>query len=425
MFWLGAFGVNLSYLLLVWGTVVALAAIDRQRPWLHALGLVLLFCGIRTYPGYIFMPLIVVSGFLYMRHGAAGYLRGFTRHILPQWLTFAVALAPTVQGMVQGRGREGRVAHFDVQDVVAGYREMFANLLWRWMDDLWPQASWLVPYAFFFALLFTVSIVLLRRTQRPGDQPPLRAFSPLVLAAICLSIVLLCYLPFAVSDIRFDHGRALIACRFGWVVLVVALVDRWQMQFGRPAMARALCAVGVALLTLFALNRLSLFDARHERSIYQRVLLADLAVALPCPPTNAPIVFIVRQDEFSTKRGGKMLVNRPQFLLRALYANDHIKAYSVSNWLLSRHGRIDPSDGTVIYRRRDLGPAPLLLHYSFDSGIKHAAQAHFRVGRPYQWTTVHGLPLPASQCRPAPLVRELSRERDGYLDHLGLPTRMP
>lgn len=422
MFWLGAFGVNLSYLLLVWSTVAAFAAIEGKRPWLHLASLVLLFCGIKTYPGYIFLPLVLVSGFLFMHGGARAYLRGFARHILPQWLIFVVALVPTVRGMMRGSGREGHVASMDIGQVFAGYREMFANLLWRWYGELWPIARWMVPYAIFFVVLFAVAVLLLHRFDKRIAP---RYSNRIALIAICAALVLLCYVPYSVSDIRFDHARALIASRFGLVVMLVAIVDWWQLRYGRPFTAAGLCAGGVALLTLFCLNRLSFFDARHERSIYQRILLADLADAVPCPAPDTPILLVIRQGEFSDGKGGKMLINRPQYLLRTVYANDEIDAYTVSNWLLGAHGRIDPADGTIVYRRRDIGPEPLLLHYEFATGVKHVMRARFRIGPDRRWVTITGSRVPASSCNPTPLANALVQQRDEYLDHLKLPYRKP
>jgi hypothetical protein len=424
MFWLGAFGVNISYLALAWSAAISMNAIRANKPWRQVGAMALLFCGIRTYPGYVFLPLILVSAFLAMQGGWNAYRRGFVRHVLPQWIVVSVALAPTVIAASRGSGREGRVASLDPGMILDGYKAMAANLGWRWMDDLWPIANWAWPYAVLYLALFSMTLLVLHANRRgslsPAATAPRPAYAPIMVAGVAL--IALGYLPYAVSAVRFDAGRALIGSRFGFALLVVAAAD-WFCNRPRGVVpGRILAALGVLLLTLFCLNRLAIFDLRLERSIYQRAFLADLVAVVPCPPDKRTVI-VIDQGEFSGRTTGTMLVNRPEFPIRAVYANRRLKAVAVSNPMLARGGSIDPGDGTIVYRHRDLGTSPLLLDYSYASGITHSRGKSFKVGPARQAVAVAGSPLPDRDCEPSPLARALLSRRAEYLDHLGLAAR--
>lgn len=423
MFWLGAFGVNISYLTLVWSAAISMDAIGANKPWHQAAAMALLFCGIRTYPGYVFLPLVLVSTFLAMHGGWNAYRRGFVRHVLPQWAVVLLALAPTLFSASRGVGREGRVASLDPAMILDGYKAMAANLGWRWMDDLWPVAHWAWPYALFYLALFMVTLLVLHHGTRgvtgsPGAAPR-PAYAMIMVGGVTL--IALGYLPYAVSTVRFDAGRALIGSRFGLALLLVAAADWFCNRPGTVVPGRILATLGALLLTLFCLNRLAIFDRRFEQSIYQRAFLADLVAALPCPDTHTFIV--IDQGEFSGRTTGTMLVNRPQFPIRVVYANRRLKTVTVSDPLLATGGSIDPSDGTIVYRRRDIGASPLLLHYSFAGGITYSSGKSFKVGRARQAIVVAGSPLPGRECEPTPLARALLERRAEYIEHLQLPAR--
>jgi hypothetical protein len=421
MFWLGAFGVNVSYALLVWATYFGLVAIDRNSLARQACGLVLFYCGIRTYSGYVFLPLVFVGYYVFATFGWRGLLRGFARHSLPQLLVFSLAFAPTMIGLAAGSGREGHVASLELAPAFDGYVAMFANLGYGWIRTLAGLLKSIsIPATLALLALFTAAVWALgtRRDDPQDDRRQTRSRVALVLA--CLAVIVLCYLPFSVSDVRFNAARALMGSRAGYFLLLVALADWVYRRLPQRAYsAWAFALLGVGLLTAFGAASQSLFQARSRQSLYQRVFLADLAAVVPCAPAQA-LVIVAGPKVLGRNTGGSMLVNRPQFPIRTMYGNHRVQARVITNFMLMRGGRLDPSDGTVIYKRADLGSNSLLLRYSFATGFEHVNRVVVRVGHKRKRVVIHGSELPGDACRPTPLMQSLLRDRPRYLQALGL-----
>lgn len=420
MFWLGAFGVNISFALLTWATYCNLRAIDRKSVGYQACALLLLYCGIRTYSGYVFLPLIFIPYYVFARCGRDGLLRGLVRYSLPQLVIFSIALAPTLLGLAAGSGREGHVASLELSSAMAGYKTMFANLGYGWLLRLGATEGISIPSAVGALAVFTGAVLALGSAQPDKPAGATGHRSPAMLVITGFAVIMLCYLPFSVSDVRFNAGRALMGSRVGFFLILVVVGDWIYRKLPRSRyVSSVFSAIAIGTLTVFALGSLSLFQARHRQSLFQRVFLADLAAVVPCPPKR-PIVIVAGPREFGRRTGGSMLVNRPRFPIRTMYANSRVNAYVVSNFMLSRNGRLDPSDGTVVYKGVDLGSEPLLLRYSFASGFRHVMRVSVRVGHERQRATIRGTKLPAKACSATPLMHSLLDDRDTYLKALDL-----
>jgi hypothetical protein len=421
MFWLGAYGVNISYALLLWSTWFSLVAIDRGRWGYQLAGLALLYCGIRTYPGYIFLPLVLVCFRVFVQAERGTFLRGLLRHCVPQLLVLALALAPTLIGMLGGAGREAHVASFDASLALAGYQSMLAHLTAGWLAGLTAFTTFPLSYAVAFAVVFSLAMAVLAvNMRRTSGATSDRTTIALIVAAV--AVVLLCYLPYAISDVRFGTGRTLIGSRAGFFLLLVAVVDGLWLRMRRPGwLAIALVGVAVALLLASSMAQRSLFQERYRQSLFQRVFLADLAATLHCPPST-PVLIVTAPKTLGRYTGGSMLINRVQFPVRTLYGTRDVHIASANNYMLVRSGRVAP-DGTLVYRGLRVGSSPLLLRYTFRGGFKREDAVPVQVGHERQPLVLHGSGMPAQQCDETPLMRALLIQYEQNRQRLGLPIR--
>lgn len=421
MFWLGAFGVNISYLLLLGATALTCAGIGRRRHGLFLLGLLLLFLGVRTYPGFVALPLFLTA-YLSVRDQAARSDGRWWRYPAAQALVVALALAPTVWGALKGHGREASVASFDPGLVLEGYRRMASNLVYGWLDEVFVLPRVHAGYAIFYSLLVAGAVLALRRTppSRDGERAavvdlPSHWRGGLFLLAM-LGVVVFGYLPYAVSEVRFDDGRALMASRIGAIALVVMALGSAARRVAWRPLAAILLAGASVLVALFALNRISLFGARLEESQHQRVFLADLAAAVPCPPDDTLMVFHTDRDTF---RGSPMLVNRIFAPIQVLYRNRRIDAVTLNPSLLQRFGQL--KDGRLQFRDTVISGRNLaLFRYGFQEGLRPVESLQLRVGSDRVPWTLAAASLPEVECEITPLMKALLRDRERYLQALRL-----
>ena len=422
MFWLGAFGVNSSYLLLLWSTAFSFLAIDRNKPSLHVPALLLFFFGVKTYAGFIALPPILVA-YLLLRDRPQHPIRRLLKYLTPHALILAIAVAPVLFGAPSEGGRDSRVASFDPALALKGYGKMLENLGYGWADKFFTPAAWMLPYAVYFGLLVAAAMLLLARHRRTGANPitaestDLRA--TVIFVGMCVAVIVFGYLPFSVSQIRFNADRALMASRIGFVCLLVAAASHAARRFSpRPLMPLVAVAAGTVVV-VFAVNKLSVFDERHERSMYQRVLLSDLAATMPCARSKWPVLLHTAPREFTQRRGGQFLALRPELALRTLYAKRNLKVFTLNDWTMSARPTSGIDRDHVRFGKNVLGPGSVIFQYSFKDGLRPLPNLTIHAGQADE-AILTGRPLPAGDCETTPLVQSLLRDRAGYLQHLGL-----
>lgn len=426
MFWLGAFGVNLSLLLMLWSCHAAFRAIDgRGIGWL-LLSLALLYPGARTYPGFVFLPLLLVSYVLLRDTGARGYLRAFPKLILPQWLVLALAFAPTLAAAAYGGGYEARRADLDLVLVVRGYAAMFKNVGWRWLEAMAPPEHWIWPQFALIALLSGAAIWWLRRRPAAplaqGPRPDVKSIA--LFSCLCLGLMLVSFLPYSVTDLRFEFNRELIGSRYAFLLWLAGIstwgTGRLRSEHARRMATTGLACAGFALLGLFCISKFALFERRREQAVLQQVFLSDLARLLPCPNPATPIVLLPRNGAFTKPAGNSMLLNRPQFPVQAMYGLRHMKVISVTPQQL-RNGAVHfAKTGEPMIRKMILRKPPLLLGYSQQAGMELLPSIALPAGAGDPPRMLMGsVPGPAS-CQPTRMMRDLERRRAANLSSTGL-----
>lgn len=426
MFWLGAFGVNLSLLLMLWSSHAAFRALDQRRIGWLLLSLALLYLGARTYPGFLFLPLLLVSYVLVHDAGVRGYMRAFPKWILPQWVVLALAFAPTLAAAAYGGGYEARRADLDPLLIARGYGAMLANVGWRWTDSLAPPERWTwLPLA---VMAVAAAIVLWRLSRRAstssgaGLRPDAKSLG--LFTCMCLGLMLASFLPYAVTDLRFEFNRELIGSRYAFLLWVAGLAS-WTIGRLREDRVRRIASAVAAscaclLLIVFCVNKLGLFEQRREQTVLQQIFLSDLARLVPCPEPTTPIVLLPQRGAFSRPAGNSMLLNRPQFPVQAMYGLRHMKVVSATPRQL-RDGavRLAPT-GEPVIRKMVLRAPPLLVRYDQRAGMQLLPSLALPAGAGQPARMLQGANPGPATCKPTPMMRDLQRRRSANLLSAGL-----
>lgn len=423
MFWLGAFGVNMSYLLVIWSIALACMAIDRNKPLLQLPALLLFFLGVKTYAGFVVLPPIILA-YLLLRERPPCPIRTLLRLLIPLAVIVAIAAAPVFLAEPIQRGRDSRVASLDPALILKGFGRMLENLAYGWSGEFFLPSAWMLPYAVCFGLLVATAMWLLAKrrgrivTSRPGTEA-VDVRAAMLFVGMCVAVIVIGYLPFSLSSIRFNPDRALMGARIGYACLLVAAASYAARRLSSRNAMWLVAAAGGALVVLFAVNKLSVFDERYRRSLYQRVFMADLAVAVPCASSRWPLVIHTKPNEFTAQKGGQFLNLRPHFAFRVIYAKNRLQVFTLNPWMLARFAKRVDQDHIRV-GRRVVGPGAVIFEYSFKDGLRYLPNLTVNAGRSPDATTLVGGPIPANDCEITPLVNALRRDRPGYLQQLGL-----
>lgn len=187
-----------------------------------------------------------------------------------------------------GKSHEGVVMDLDARGVLAGYGYA-AGMLWR----AWPAllSGVRLDYLPLAALMgaFTYGTVLAWGSDSQESGAGLSAWRYYAVAvAGFLGLAALSYLPYAVSDVRFDNARQLMAAgMFAYMaVLLPVFVLLPRHPYGRHASYLILALLAASMLV-------SGYEIRDRTvGVYrmQERLLAAVAAVVPDPPSGALIL---------------------------------------------------------------------------------------------------------------------------------------
>jgi hypothetical protein len=337
-------------------------------------------------------------------------------------LASLLAFLPLAIRLLAKSGYESARASVEAPQMLEGWHSMLARLGYRWIQDLWPIADWMWPYALLlFGIVMGAIAALGWSRTSPHTRHALDPGLPVMVLG-CVAVVVLGYVPYSFTDIRLNEGRALMGSRLGAVLLLVSVATAaWDRFAAKGRAALPLAHIPAALLiTLFALNKLELFDARHQRTVYQKVFLSDLAVQFPCLPSDVPILVVHAAGEFGRDTDGGTLLTRPVYPIQVVFGNRSLQVLSVNAHVLRRFGSADPGERGFTFRGRRIDGNPLLLEYSYASGITHLDRIVLPVGANRTLVALEGAPLPGESCIRAPLVNALRGRNQDYLAKLGI-----
>jgi hypothetical protein len=434
MFWLGAFGVNLSCLLMLWASNIAIAGIPRKSLLASLASALLIYAGARTYPGFVMLPPLVVGSYLLRERGIAGALKDAPRVVIPQAVALLAAVAPLLGAILDGRGYESNRADLEPLLVARGYWSMLGHVTWRWMDDVWAFSPWMWPYL--GAILLLVCAVAWWLWKRDAEAAKTRAAMagagldnlPLFVVA-CAVLMVACYLPYSLTDIRFANDRGLIGSRYAFLLLLGGLAVRWTSGIGPHRGARiaksSLAFAGIALLALFCINKLDLFEKRRRIALMQEVFLSDFAKLLPCPDAAQGIVLLPKGNSLNPVRGNAMMMVRPVYPLQVVYDVKRMRVLAFREPQLGRAITTNRQSGSLMLRKTrqtiDLSKPVLLVRYDLEQGARLAPQVDVVVSGGKGGTLpIRSAPLPPANCKPAPMIRELQGRRERILREAGL-----
>jgi hypothetical protein len=137
MFWIGAFGVNLGYLLSIYALYFFICSVEDSSRAKFWVALFLMVASIRTYPGYLPVQALVLSLYLFFDKKIS-WRRWWTQAGL-FFLIWTIGLVQFAENAISGRGREGNVADFALNGVLNGFSHAIRHLFvdaWITLLDL-------------------------------------------------------------------------------------------------------------------------------------------------------------------------------------------------------------------------------------------------------------------------------------------------
>ncbi|MGA7305210.1 MAG: hypothetical protein WBW88_10065, partial [Rhodothermales bacterium] len=342
MLWLGAFGVNVSWGLMLWASVCVIRSHDRGRRDYLWLGLILLYTGARTYPGYIAFPVLMVLYFFYTRRlRATTKLLSTARYLGAIVLTLVIAIIPTMLAAIHGQARVGHVASFNQASALSSFADQAIYLAYGWIEgisdrvggDLWSWGSYSTLVA---ATLFLVWKSDMRESVVAEEPCDTGWSATLGMILLAIGLFVFGFLPYALSDVRTGHGRQLIVARFGLVLLFIYAPPMVAPKRLRRISRMVIATLAAVAIVMFVQNKAWMFHERVRGSQRQELMMAEMLRELPCISSGQSIVIEFTSDELVHTPGGSMLLNRPRYLFRYFYGRGDYQVVGVNNVLL-RH----------------------------------------------------------------------------------------
>lgn len=185
-----------------------------------------------------------------------------------------------------GKSHESVVMDLDVRAVLAGYGYAAGTLWSAWPGFIGGLHLDYLPAALLVAV-FAYGTALSGGREEGGGDPRTWRYHAVAVAGL-LGLAALSYLPYAVSDVRFDNARQLMAAgMFAYLAVllpVFAALQRWR--HGRVGACLVLALLAASMLA-------SGYEIRARfAEVYraQERLLAGVAATVPTPPPNAFIL---------------------------------------------------------------------------------------------------------------------------------------
>jgi hypothetical protein len=326
-FWLGSLNTNAQNVTYLLAALTLVVAIQRQRPWVAALSLVLLALALWSYEAYflvlVILPVFIVRSRLNSR---------LTTSVLIAWYALLTALAlHKLVILANELGRSARVVDASVLAALAslalsqarlallGFLEAFSTL---------PTATtsqW-VAVAGTFLLMAGAGRWLGDSATAPSATPSALTWRQLLLLGVLVSI--LGFVPYAVSDLRWIQLRTSLVSAIGAAIVLITLPERLPTSSARTAVIQ--WALAAALTSLSLGGAVRLHQTAHFRVLDEQRILANISARAPrfAPGTGIVLLF----EDSTAELRARGLARRHAILtsaLQFLYDDASLVAFSL------------------------------------------------------------------------------------------------
>lgn len=427
-YWLGAFGVHISWALMLWSTIFLVVGHKRKSSWRKVIGLIFLFCAARTYSGYIALPILAVAFVAIDESCTISHAwRNMVRTLSLPFLVLFLALAGTVVATLRGAGRSGQVADFQIKEIIQGFVVQAEYLSGGWISDFINHISVQpldIIFSFCVVAICCVILLLIEGVRSSSSLVSESGRSGLgecvsgrviLVMSFCVCILILGYLPYSVSDIRMGHGRQLILARVGLCMALVFTLSWLSHIWSKHYAKIVLVLFFIPLVVFFCLNSYSIFEERVNGSRHQLVFAADMLEAHPCPPIRDGVLIYSNIGEYKFSNGS-MLLNRPQYIMRYFYGVKHVSVASTNRFFLS-YFKASIQGSTLRYRGYSFRAHDTAAYlYSFKEGLKRMN----KVRLPHDAGAFYPRFSPSTNCQLTPQAGKIMNAKSSLLRDLHL-----
>ena len=375
LFWLGAMGVNLGYLLCVYSTLFFFLSLQNNSMRTFAISLILLIACHRTYQGYIPLQAVVCGLYLLMNW------RGWREWVVRSSVYVGVSvlgIIPSLLNLTQGSGREGRVADFSLVNIFDGFLVAFMNLFVFSFVELFSEIN---PAFFSIALIAVIGFLVMYIVRQNALKQNTDFYHPtkgdfkgfLFLIFASIAIFIAGYGPYSVTEIRYGTDRHLLFARPAMVILSVYFLFWIVGLFCKNTRVRSLVliVVGSILLCFSLQSKVGIADEYAIASKRERIFLGDLAETIESINDDQHCFIMYLEKGFIANKRMKIMLNRPRYPIRHLLQDFSVQAVAFTRWH-TKQDDFEYSDTRLNLKNKEvfLGGA-MFLWYSLETGFQN------------------------------------------------------
>lgn len=393
MFWLGAFGVNLGYLLCIYSTYYFICSIEDSSNLKFWVAIFLLFLSGRTYPGYLIAQALVIFIFIFSKKKS---WKTFWLKSLLFSITWGLGLLQFAYNVVSGNGREGKVTNFEWAEVLKGFGKAFKNLYINAPVELFKINPAQLDVAIFVIVLLVAAQLFIVAKLKSGEYDAVLVAKEyrkiiLYLTALAPLILIAGYMPYSISDIRQGTSRQLLFARPGIVIFFTAILFFMVFSvFKNKTSPDVLVAILSSIIIGLSIQaKAKLANEYKIASEVDRVFLGDFALKIPAFKGNPFILIYLPNNNIILNNKLAMLLNRPKFPIRYLYKRRDLEVLTITPFYLKRFGaNFDDEHFTARGIKMPIKKM-VALTYSFERGFEKISYLEMKFKGKRENMTLH------------------------------------
>ena len=336
--WMGASGVNLSFLFAVWSLRNISIGMKNKNSYLFALGLALGFISFLTYPGHIFLYLAILGICLLC---FSKNIKHFIFATLSSILAISLAAIPIILELKNGESRNSAVVNIEGELIFDGFVNAFNTIFIKApIDIILPDIEFML--AGFTTSIFVTVIIFFSKYRKPVTEETYQpnefhlfknikflnklSRSPFILLAIAVVFFIVGYLPYSISNIRFGVGRELLYARSSILVLIIAIISILSQKTAikKLSSSKVVPIFFACILGLIIQEKLKVASDYRKGSDQVQYFLGEMTRVVPSIQEDQRVI-VFFEDPQSYEKGFQMVFNRPQFPLSYLYDTPYNK----------------------------------------------------------------------------------------------------
>lgn len=372
MFWLGAFGVNLGLLFALLAIYCFVHAVQEKSWAIFIISCLVLTASFRTYPGYIpFLLAVIAIFFLIERRSWRNWWPKACMFLGAWVINFSIIISE----MSSEKARESKLVDLSITDVLRGVYHAFYHLYVGIFEKLVSIPRDYLDFGFYVVVITTVTglcLLAYKKIDNVNSESMVNAYTKIALNMLWVSPIILIagYAPYAISELRFGVDRQFLFAKFGVAILLISLIFSLSYSLFRSHRNRKICVISLSVLILGSSiqSKAEYAEQYSDASKLERIFLGELAESFP-RFSHEQNVLIFFSDDVGLNSKSRILINRPEYLLRHLYDDPDLNVVATNSYLWSRFKPVVKNE-TILYRNKEIPLQNLVaLKYSSTSGF--------------------------------------------------------